>query len=77
MIKTLMRGSNPRPLPHIYEVVMKTRQFLVTIEIPRGATVEEMRTYIWDAIVTLKGGLSPDDPLFDIDRDSIKVQKIV
>jgi hypothetical protein len=53
-----------------------THLFLVQVELPDGCTVEDMRRYIWDAVGTWKGQLHPDEPLFDLDDESVLVQSI-
>lgn len=49
------------------------RKFIVTLEIPRGVTVSEMKNYIEDAVACWKGGGDPEGALFDLDGDSVKV----
>ncbi len=54
---------------------MRTK-FIVSVEIPLGATEADMKGYIEDAVSTWAGSLNPhDDPLFDLDRDKVKVTK--
>ncbi len=48
--------------------------YVVAVERPDGVTHAQMADYIEDAVRTFKGGLSPDDPLFDLDKDSVKVK---
>ena len=52
------------------------RMFMVQVEMPEGATVEDMRAYIWDAVATWKGQLHPDEPIFDLDSDKVRVLSI-
>ena len=49
------------------------RAFKVTLDMPRGVKVGEMTDYILDAVQTWKGQLHPDDPLFDLDYEAVKV----
>ena len=49
------------------------RAFQVTLEMPRGVKVGEMSDYILDAVQTWKGQLHPDDPLFDLDYETVRV----
>lgn len=60
------------------------RSFVVTIDIPPGATIEDVRHYIWDAVGTMKGCLRPydphnedhmerGDPMSELNGDSAKV----
>lgn len=51
---------------------MKVR-FIVEVELPHRVTLEEMRQYIEDEVKAGVGQLHPADPLFDLDRDSVKV----
>lgn len=62
----------------------KKLSFVVTIEQPDGALVEDCRAYIFDAVSTWAGSLrppgayeenDPGDPLFSLDRDTIKVRR--
>jgi hypothetical protein len=48
-------------------------RFLVSLDLPSGVSLEQMRQYIEDEIKTNIGRLPPDEPLFDLDRDSVKV----
>jgi len=61
------------------------RQFLVTLDVPPGTTVEDVRQYIDEAVSVWRGSLYPgyingdDDPphpLFDLDGESVKVKAI-
>lgn len=52
------------------------RMFIVQVEMPEGCTVDDMRAYIWDAVATWRGQLHPDEPLFDLDGDSVRVLSI-
>lgn len=49
------------------------RVFIVQVEMPRDVTVSEMRDYIEEAVSTWKGSLHPDEPLFDLKREMVKV----
>lgn len=58
------------------------RAFVVSLEMPEGATVTEVREYIRDSVASCKGGLrppgglgpdDPGDPLFELDGESVKV----
>jgi hypothetical protein len=57
-------------------------KFLVSLERPDGASIEDLREYIAEAIAVYRGSLrppggydddDPGDPLFMLDRDKIKV----
>ena len=49
-------------------------RYTVSVEKPEGVTHAQMVGYIEDAVRTFKGGLFPDDPLFDLNKDSVKVK---
>lgn len=52
----------------------RRRSFRVTVTIPDGVSVAEMRAYIREAVQTWCGSFDPEnDPLFDLDYDSVKV----
>lgn len=46
----------------------------VTLEAPDGANLNQVRDYVAAAIRSHCGGLNPaEDPMFDLNRDSVKV----
>ena len=49
-------------------------KFTVALEMPEGVSTSEMETYIEEAVATWRGQLDPDDPLFALDGDSVKVR---
>ncbi len=54
---------------------MRKEQYIVEIERPEGVSVAEMKEYIRDAVGAWKGGMHPEDAIFYLDHDSIKVKK--
>lgn len=59
--------------------------FKVCLQRPEGATREDVRSYIEDAICSWAGSLKPPDldpedpdgdPMFNLDRDSVTVGKL-
>lgn len=52
------------------------RQFLVTLDMPDGVSVEEMRTYIEEAIGAWKGSFDPESALFNLNGDSVKAKSV-
>lgn len=66
---------------------MKSRRvtFRVSFIRPEGATLAHAEAYVWDAISTMCGCYKPPqddpnedfDPMFDLDRDSIKIRRIL
>lgn len=47
--------------------------FLVSVELPDGVDISEMRDYVLDAVTTMVGSYPLDDPMFDLDRESVVV----
>lgn len=54
----------------------KSASFLVTMDLPRGATVADAKKYLEDEIKAACGGLNPMEPLFNLDRNSVRVMQI-
>lgn len=54
----------------------KTRQFVVTVEVPPGVSVEEMEGYIEEAVAVWKGGGAPESPLFGLKGDTVRVARL-
>lgn len=48
-------------------------QFQVSMEVPAGCTEADMQEYIEDSVKTCKGLFMPEDPIFNLNRDSIRV----
>lgn len=55
---------------------MKKEQFKISLVRPEGVTKAEMEIYIIDAVKNLSGSFSPSNPLFDLDRSSVRVSTI-
>ncbi len=55
---------------------IKTGRFLVTVDLPWGITVENMRQYIKDAMSCEMKDYHPDDPMTQLDITTITVQKL-
>lgn len=49
--------------------------YIVTLELPADVGIEEGAAYIRDEVRAGCGGRSPDDPLFHLNRDSVKVKR--
>ena len=47
--------------------------FLVTLDLPDGVTPAELAEYIDDAVCSWCKGQDPEDPIFDLDRESVNV----
>jgi len=46
----------------------------VSFDMPVGATREDCAVYVFDAIASHKGGLHPDDVMFDLDSLTNKLR---
>lgn len=53
----------------------KTRKFVVSVEVPDGMTADEMAGYIEEAVRAWSGGKDPEDPIYGLNRNSVKVMK--
>ena len=62
----------------------KRVEFLVSFDLPPGCSVAEAQDYVADWVATGKGTLrppgvygeeDPGDPMFQLDRDSVKVKQ--
>lgn len=51
------------------------RSFLISIEMPEGATDADVIEYIRDNVQAGRGCLHPDDPMSRLDRDKVFVRK--
>lgn len=47
--------------------------FKVTVDAPHGVNRADLREYIHDAVGGWKGQFHPENPLFDLDRESVSV----
>jgi hypothetical protein len=47
--------------------------FLVTMAVPSGADVEDLREYVQTEVMAGCGARDPRDPIFDLDRESVTV----
>lgn len=45
----------------------------VSVDMPPGSNIAMLREFIRCAIISAPGGLRPDDPMHDLDRDSVTV----
>lgn len=52
----------------------KRRRFVVTLDMPSGATVERVRRYIEDAVACWKGCHDPEDSIYDLDSTSVSAR---
>lgn len=60
-------------------------EFRITLTRPPRATIAEVRDYILEAVQSYRGGLhppfaedenDPGDPLFELDRNSVKIVRL-
>lgn len=50
------------------------KSFVVSLEIPDGVSVTEMREYIRDAVGWWCKGTNPEYPIFDLDANKVRVK---
>jgi hypothetical protein len=53
------------------------RSFRVSLEMPEDVSVDEMQQYIADAVGSWCKGCDPDSPIFELDRDTVRVARRV
>lgn len=52
---------------------MKKEKYIVTLVRPAGVTKEEIKSYILDAVATMKGCYDPEDLITDLNPDTVSV----
>lgn len=52
------------------------RSFTVTLDMPPECTVGYMAEYIQEAVQSMVGSKMPEDPIFELDRESVVVNSI-
>lgn len=52
-----------------------TRKFTITVTTSDEVTTNQLREYIHDAVGNWSGGGDPEDPLFDLNSDDVKVTR--
>ncbi len=50
------------------------REFIVSLKMPEGVSVREMTGYIESAVSIWKGSMSPEDAIFFLEGDSVRVR---
>jgi len=55
----------------------KKVSFKVSVDLPDGCKIAEMRDYIEESVATWKGCKHPEEPIFDLDWKSVKVTRIL
>ena len=50
-------------------------EFVVSLDRPHGASISDLKDYIEEWVACGKGSRHPDDPIFDLDGDSVKVKR--
>jgi hypothetical protein len=63
-------------LSRMHSKMSKPVAFIVHVDLPRNVSVLRMQQYILGEVQAGIGQLSPMDPLFDLDRSSVKVERI-
>ena len=48
------------------------KSFKVTLDIPEGVNTMEMCEYIVRSVRLMRGSYSRNDPIFELDRDTVK-----
>ena len=51
----------------------RAADFMVSLIVPIGVTTSEMSKYIYDEVCSGNGCRSPEDPLFYLDRNAVKI----
>lgn len=49
------------------------RKFTVSLEMPEGMTLADMAAYIEDAVASYRGCKDPEEPVYGLDPDSVRV----
>jgi hypothetical protein len=52
------------------------RQFLVTFDMPPGATVADAVAYVDNAVAVYRGSMDPEEPMSDLDNSTVKVRAL-
>lgn len=52
---------------------MAKKKFTVEVEIPDGMDADDMAAYIEESVRTWSGSKDPQDPIYGLDRGSVKV----
>ena len=50
----------------------KAMAFIVRLVPPSGAEAADLRAYVEDAVATWKGSYNPENPIFDLDPDTVR-----
>ncbi len=69
-------SSLPQKTTVLHVSQRRTMVALVVAEVPAGVTHKEWQAYLEDAVGTMKGSYNPEDPLFDLDSDTVKAKVI-
>ena len=48
----------------------------VELEIPLNTYTEDIKNYVVDAVKSHAGGLAPEEPMFNINRESVRISCI-
>jgi len=73
--KTKEKWSEYRKEKYRNKLKLKT-SFKVTLEMPEGVSILEMRKYIARSVRLLRGSYPIDDPMFELDSDSVRCTTI-
>lgn len=50
------------------------KSYVVTVDVPTGVSVPEMREYIREAVGCWCRGMNPEYPIYDLDADKVRVK---
>lgn len=51
------------------------REFILTVPALEDVSEADWKAYILDAVGSMKGCYNPDDPIFELDSDDVKVKR--
>ena len=54
---------------------MAKKDFIVSVDIPKGVTIAEMQQYIEDTVGGWSGGLDPREPIFELTMEDVTVTR--
>ena len=58
------------------KIIFLNKGFLVNLKAPDGVGIKEIEAYIENALKVYKGSLHPEDLMFNLDRETIRIQNI-
>lgn len=49
----------------------------VTLEVPKGASAQDVQQYVYGSVVGMAGGLDPKDPMFNLKAIDVQVGPVL